>query len=83
MDHQLTNNEVVVRLSKPEALVLFEWLATLDSHKPLSFEHSSEERVLWKIEGQLESKLHEPFGPNYAEILAEARSIVDSGKSDS
>jgi hypothetical protein len=78
----MTNTEIVVRFSKPEALVLFEWLATLDSEPIPLFKHPSEERVVRKMEGQLESKLAEPLAPDYAELVADARRIVDRERSD-
>jgi hypothetical protein len=59
-------------------LVLFEWLSSLDSLGAAAFHHPSEEKVLWKIEGQLESVLEEPFAPNYNEILDKARKQVDA-----
>jgi hypothetical protein len=46
----MSDSEVLLRLSKAEAIVLLEWLASLDSLHP-----PSEEKVLWKVEGQLES----------------------------
>jgi hypothetical protein len=76
----MSDGEVLLRLSKAEALVLFEWLAKLDSLQPRPFIHPSEEKVLWKIEGQLESILVEPFAPNYDELLSQARRTVESGE---
>jgi hypothetical protein len=74
----MSDGEVLLTLSKAEALVLFEWLASLDPLQ-MPFGHPSEERVLWKVEGQLESILVEPFAPNYKELLSQARSTVESG----
>jgi hypothetical protein len=73
----MTGSEVLVRLSKAEALVLFEWLANLDSLNTSPFSHPSEEKVMWRIEGQLESILVELFAPNYKELLAQARIDVE------
>jgi hypothetical protein len=75
----MSDGEVLLRLSKAEALVLFEWLAKLDSLQP-PFIHPSEEKVFWKIEGQLESILVEQFAPNYDELLSQARRTVESGE---
>jgi hypothetical protein len=75
-----SDDEISLRLSKVEALVFFEWLANLDSPKAHPFSHPSEEKVLWKVEGQLESALAEPFAPNYRELLARARKAVVTGE---
>jgi hypothetical protein len=72
----MDDSEVLLRFSKAEALVLFEWLANLDSAPP-PFSHPSEEKVLWRIEAQLESILVEPFAPNYKDLLSQARRTVD------
>lgn len=76
----MSDDEVSLRLSKAQALVLLEWLANLDSLQTPPFSHPSEEKVLWKIEGQLESILAEPFAPNYKDLLSQARRTVDSGE---
>lgn len=60
--------------------MFFEWLAKLDRLGASVFRHPSEQKVLWKLEGQLESLLDEPFSPNYEELIAEARSRVEAGK---
>jgi hypothetical protein len=72
--------EVLLTLSKAEALVLFEWLGSLDESQMPRFAHPSEEKVLWKVEGQLESVLTEPFAPNYRELLIQARRAVETGE---
>ncbi len=79
MNEQQIKAEVLLRLTKAEALVLFDWLATIDEDKapPLPFNHPSEEKVLWKIQGQLESTLLEPFQEDYKELLARARTTVE------
>jgi predicted DNA-binding transcriptional regulator YafY len=75
----MTPNEITLKLTKQEALVLFEWLAKLEAMGTTVFQHPSEEKVLWKLQGQLESTLQEPFAANYADIVAEARKTVESG----
>jgi hypothetical protein len=76
----MSEGEISLRLSKAEALVLFEWLANLDSLLTPPFSHPSEEKVLWKVEGQLESIPAEPFAANYKELLSQARRTVESGE---
>lgn len=72
----MSTESVNIRLTRAEALVLFEWLARLDASKNLPVEDSSEELVLWRIEGQLESTLVEPLGPDYKEAVEAARKEV-------
>jgi len=67
-------NEINIRLTKDEALVLFEFISRFNetSHKEL-FHDQSEEKMMWLIEGQLQKILVEPFIPNYIDIINEAR----------
>ncbi len=74
----MNDDPVVLRLSKSEALVFFEWLAVLESSPLHPFNHPAEELVLWRIVGRLESALVEPFAPNYKELLDSARDRVKS-----
>lgn len=66
--------KIVVELSRAEALVLFEWLASHDG--TLLFEDPAEQDVLWRIEGALERALMEPLSPNYEASVAAARKAV-------
>lgn len=70
-------DDVTIKIRRDEAIVLFEWLARLDTFEKRAFEHPAEEKVLWCIEGQLESTLVEPLMANYKAILAEARKSVE------
>jgi len=70
---------VALNLGRHEALVLFEWLATLDSKDGGPAQDSAEQKVLWSIEGRLEKLLAEPLAPNYRELLDAARKKVLSG----
>jgi hypothetical protein len=72
----MTEEKVAIELSKAEALVLFDLLARFDRDDELAVEHQSEKRVLWNIHCSLERALVEPFSPDYAELLAEARGRV-------
>ena len=76
----MKNDDVTLKLTNKQALVLFEWLANADALEPSVFQHPGEEKVLWKLEGQLESALTEPFAANYRDILAEARRSVEAGE---
>ena len=73
------DGEVTLKLSRQESLVLFEWLAQAEDLELLTFRHPSEQKVLWKLQGELESLLVEPFAPDYARLLAEARMNVEAG----
>ena len=55
--------------------MLFEWLSRFNKAEG-AFEDQAEQRVLWDIEGMLESTLVEPFDPKYDELLAAARAKV-------
>jgi hypothetical protein len=72
----MKDEQITLELTNAEALVLFEWLARVDSSKLLPFEDQAEQEVLWRVECMLERLLVEPFEPNYAELLAEARRRV-------
>jgi len=72
----MTEEKVAIELSRVEALVLFDLLARFDKDGELTVEHQSEKRVLWNIHCSLEGVLVEPFSPDYAELLAEARGRV-------
>lgn len=78
MGRDMSEEEIFIRLSKAEALVLFDWLAGQDLTETVRFSHPSEEKVLWRMQGQLESVLAEPFASNYKSLLAEARNVVGS-----
>ena len=67
---------VVLRFTPAEALVLFEWLTRVGTAGRLPVEDPAEEQVLWRLEGQLESKLIEPFGPEYKQAVERARKEV-------
>jgi hypothetical protein len=68
---------VTIDLTKDEALVLFEWLARNDAmSNKLAIDDESERKVLWILEGLLESVLVDPLRPDYKERLADARAKV-------
>lgn len=46
--------QVTISLSNDEALVLFEWLSSFNQGHH-DFEDQAEQRVLWDLEGMLES----------------------------
>lgn len=72
----MATDKVKLELSREEALVLFEWLSRFNKTENAKFEDQAEQRVLWDIEGILESTLVEPLDPKYDELLAKARAKV-------
>ena len=79
MDTEANPQSIHLKLSKQEALVLFEWLANADSADTARLQHPAEEKVLWKLQARLESTLAEPFAADYANLLAQARATVEAG----
>lgn len=72
----MPDNEICVRFSREEALVLFEWLARVDDAQSLPIEHPAEQKALWVLEGRLEKQVP-VFSPNYGQLVEEARVMVD------
>jgi hypothetical protein len=72
----MPDNEICVRFSREEALVLFEWLARVDDAQALPIEHPAEQKVLWVLEGQLEKQVP-VFSLNYGQLVEKARVMVD------
>ena len=68
---------VSIELSGDEALVLFEWLAGLETPKVAIGE--AEQRVLSRIEALLERSLVEPLAQDYAELVEQARRRIVAG----
>ena len=72
----VTQGPVIIELTVSEALVLFEYISRCHEQKSLVFEDQAEQRVMWNLEGILESALAEPFRPDYDELLEVARAAV-------
>jgi len=71
-----TGAAITIRLTRAEAVVLFEWLTRTDAAGGIPVEDPAEQQVFWQIEGQLESKLVEPLSPSYRESVEAARREV-------
>jgi hypothetical protein len=67
---------VTLSLTNDEALVLFEWLSREDGRSALPIEHPAEQKVLWRLEAQLERTLVEPFQADYSASVSAARERV-------
>jgi hypothetical protein len=72
----MSDDSVLLKLSRHEALVLFDWLVTFDESDAGPPQDSAEQVVLWRLEGQLEERLVEILAPNYVELLDDARKRV-------
>ena len=78
----MVTEDVTLKLTRAEALVLFEFLAResirtkSDGHRRYEIEYPVELRVLWIIEGRLEATLVEPFQPDYRSLVEKARDEV-------
>lgn len=70
------NNPVQITLTGIQALVLFEWLASLDETQSGPPANSAERTVLWKVEGQLEKALTVVLASDYQEQVAQAKEAV-------
>jgi hypothetical protein len=74
---EVPEKKVTIELTISEALVLLEWVSTLDSRGSMPADKSVEEVVLWKLESQLEGVLRaEPLGSDYLGLVAAARERV-------
>lgn len=82
-DTEVGDEKVTLTLSRSEALVLFEWLASRESDLPeRPPSNEPEQLVLWGMESQLERLLVEPFSADYGQSLAAARQHVLASISD-
>ncbi len=77
MEAKKENENVALKLSINEALVLIEWLSEFNKKdNTLLFEDQAEERVLFDLESSLEQVLSQTFEGNYLDKLLSARREV-------
>ncbi len=67
------SDDVSLRLSHDEALVLHDWLVRFNGRADPAFADQAEQRVLWDLEATLERTLVEPFQVDYEARLSTAR----------
>jgi hypothetical protein len=72
----MATEDVSVKLSPDQALVLYEWLVRANATETTNTEDQAEQRVLWDLEATLESQLTAPFNPDYRERLEAARARI-------
>ncbi len=66
-------SEVEIKLTKDEALVLFDFVSRFSNDDKLSIQDQSEERALWNLTCVLEKQLVEPFSTEWDKIVEAAR----------
>ena len=67
-------DEVEIKLTKDEALVLFDVMSRFSNEDKLCIQDQAEERALWNLTCVLEKELAEPFSKNWQSIIEAARS---------
>jgi hypothetical protein len=76
--------KVTIGLQSHEALVLFDWLASLDLKGHENEPDDATQQLLWVIEGSIEKQLASVVNPAYRSLLAEAKAqILSDTPSDS
>src|SRR3569833_3170073 len=70
---ELSNGDIVVRIPRAEALVMFDYLSRAWERRSMAFEDKAEQKVIWHLEGMLARVLVEPFRPDYRELVRRAR----------
>ncbi len=73
------SNEVNIRLTKDEAIVLLDLLSRFNDTNNLSAEDPAEKKVLWSLCYELKKKLPEPFLENYKKLIERAKKHVLEG----
>ena len=67
-------DDVEIKLSKDEALVLFDFLSRFSDTDKRTIIDQSEERALWNLTCIFEKILVEPFSKDWLSIIENARS---------
>lgn len=78
-DDSQEQGPISLSLTHDQALVLFDWLVREDDREALPTEHPGEQRVLWALEAQLETRLVEQFQPDYSLKVQAARERLVNG----
>jgi hypothetical protein len=78
----MIKENIIINLTRSEALVFFEWLASADDAGIFApkMPDNTEQTVLWRIEGQLESKLDEIVKPDYQDLVQAAKKEIAADK---
>lgn len=73
---EVEDEQVELKLTKDEALVLFEFVSRFSDKDKLEIVDQAEQRVLWNVCCLLEKQLPEPFSADYLAIIERARNKV-------
>lgn len=73
---EVEDEQVELKLTKDEALVLFEFVSRFSDKDKLEIVDQAEQRVLWNVCCLLEKQLVEPFSADYLVIIEQARNKV-------
>ena len=71
----MSDDSITMTLSRQEALVLFDWLASLDDGNASSICDDAQQQVVWAVEGRLEKVLTEVLAPDYTNIISNAKTL--------
>ncbi len=71
--------EVEVKVTKDEALVLFDFLSRFSNNESLNIQDQAEERALWNLTCIFEKALEEPFSREWESIIKAARNRLRDG----
>jgi hypothetical protein len=66
-------SEVEIKLTKDEALVLFDFVSRFSNDDKLVIQDQAEERALLNLTCVLEKQLAEPFSPDWKKIIEAAK----------
>jgi len=70
----MAEDEICIRLTPSEALVLFDLLQRFARTGALSIAHEAENQALWALTASLEKVLEQPFRDDDQALLSAARS---------
>lgn len=77
MEH---DQEITLTLRSGEALILFDWLASLNLKGHDNEPDDATQQLLWTIEGSIEKQLAAVIDPEYKTLLSVAKLHLLSGK---
>jgi len=75
----MSTDQVEFRVTRDEALVLFELANRFTEHESLDIRHPAEQVAIWNLCATLESVLTEPLDPSYSQLLSLARDRLSRG----
>lgn len=79
MEAMQKGDEVILALTKKEAIILLEWLSRFNEKELDLFQDQAEKKVSWNMEASLEQVISETFDSNYTKILSEAWEKIKDG----